>query len=300
MVFGNFSKSIGTEDATKFPNAGENISIKQGNTDLCIDGTALPVATDVYPLHLYNLQSSTDYTIRLDASQFVGNGLVAYLKDNNTNAETLLSGDNTTISFTTKATDAGSYANRYSIVFGASALPVKNITLSVTELRNSQVSVQWRTIGESNIANYQVERSTNGISFTALATVTPSTAHSYSFIDVTHSGAGVYYRIKAVDNVGLVAYSNVVRLNTADRLQLTVYPNPVIGKNFNVDLGSAAAGKYSIILYNKLGQQVYNGVINHNAGGVESINVGSKLATGSYTLNVIGNSQTLKTEIEVK
>ena len=81
---------------------------------------------------------------------------------------------------------------------------------------------------------------------------------------------------------------------------IAVYPNPITGKSLRVNLGKAATGKYSIVIYNKLGQQVYSSSINHNEANIESINLDKKLATGSYTLSFVGNNQTLKTEIEVK
>ena len=303
-VFGsNFSKSISKEDAIKFSNAGENIAFTVAGKDLSINGYPMPSITDVLPIHLYNLQPSTDYTIRLDASQFSSGGVNAFVKDNVSNTQTLLSGDSTVLSFATNVLDAASYANRYSIVFGASALPVSNINLTTTALQGKQVAIRWAVTGEKNILGYMVERSTNGSDFSELASVSPSTSHNYSYIDAFSSNfEGVYYRIKATDNAGKVSYSNVSYLTTTNS-QLTtisVYPNPVTGKSLRVDLGKAATGKYSIVIYNKLGQQVYSSSINHNEANIESINLDKKLATGSYTLSFVGNNQTLKTEIEVK
>ena len=212
----NFTKTFGKEDGPKISNQGENLTFVVANADVSANGWTMPTATDELPMHLYNLKTNTAYSLQLDASQFVGNGLNAYIKDKVLGTQTLLAGDSNLVAFTT-TTDTAAYSNRYSIVFGASPLPVRSIAVTATALANKQVAVKWITVGESNVANYKVERSSNGTSFTTLATASPSTSHNYSFVDATiPSGAGVYYRIKATDNTGAVSYSNVAKLTTYD------------------------------------------------------------------------------------
>lgn len=296
-----FSNSIGKEDGTKISNHGANLTFLVGGKDLCANGWAMPSESDVLPLHLYNLSSNTTYTLKLDASQFIGNGLVAYLKDNTTKTQTLLSGNNNEVSFTT-TTNATAFANRYSIVFGKSALPVSNIILTASSLRNSQVSIQWRTVGENNISSYQVERSTNGTSFTALATVSPSTAHSYNYVDASsNSMSVVYYRIKVIDITGAISFSKVVicQLLIVNH-QISVFPNPVSNGNFSIGLENI--GKYTISLIDKLGHTVYSNTINHsNTTNLESISLNKKVATGSYILKATdANGNTYNTTVIIK
>ena len=287
VVFNSkFSNTVGQEDGLKINNHGENLTFNVSGKDLCANGWSLPKATDELLLHLYNLNTNTAYTLLLGASQFSGNGLSAYIKDNVLGTQTLLAGDSNIVAFTT-TTDTAAYSNRYSIVFGASALPVKSISLTATELANKQVSVKWTTEGESNVSSYKVERSTDGTTFTDLATVSPATSHNYSYIDAsTPTGAGAYYRIKAIDNVGAISYSNIAKLTTYDLGLITVAPNPVTGNSFK--LGLVTTGKYTVSLVDKLGQTVYTTTVNHTAAAtMESIALNKQLPAGSYTVKAI-------------
>ena len=291
----NFSKTMGQEDGPKISNQGENITFVVANADVSANGWTLPAATDELPMHLYNLKTNTAYTLQLDASQFVGNGLSAYIKDKVLGTQTLLAGNSNLVAFTT-TTDTAAYSNRFSIVFGAGALPVRSIAVTATDLANKQIAIKWTAVGESNVASYKVERSVDGKNFTSLATISPSTSHNYSFVDATiPSGAGVYYRIKATDNTGAVSYSNVAKLTTYDlRLTtLTVSPNPLVTKTFKVGLGNS--GKYNLNLVDVLGKTVYTTTLNHTEGTLNNVTLNSKLAAGSYTLKATAENGTIET-----
>ena len=288
VVFNSqFTTGYDKYDASKISNQGENLTFKLGNKDLCANAWGLPTEKDILPLHLYNLQAKTAYTLKLNASEFVGNGLDAYLQDNVANTKSLLSGANNEITFTTGA-DVTAFASRYNIVFGASALPVKNISLTAAKLSGSQVSIKWSTIGESNISSYKIERSSNGNTFAALATVSPSTAHNYSYIDAAATGTN-YYRIKVTDVTGAVSYSSVVKV-AASNNRVSVYPNPVVGANFKIDLGNS--GKYNVNVVNLLGQNVYSTVVNHTSGTLSSVALSKQLAAGNYRLIAVDEDGT--------
>ena len=221
-----FTNAIGQEDGLKISNQGENITFGVAGKELCANGWSLPTDKDVLPIHFFNLRANKVYDLELDASQFNGNGLNAYLKDNLLGTQTLLAGNSNIVEFIT-TTDTAKYSSRYSIVFGTSTLPLNNIALTATLLSNSQVSIKWNVIGERNISNYKVERSTNGTTFIDLATVSAASESYYSFLDSSTSEGGSYYRIKVTDNTGLVSYSKVAEVSTVNHLQLTVAPNPI-------------------------------------------------------------------------
>jgi len=285
-----FSNGSDNYDGAKISNSFENITFSVGGKDLCANAWSMPTATDALSMHLYNLKAKTTYTVKLNASEFVGNGLNAYLKDNVTNTKTLLSGANNEVTFTT-GTDASVYASRYSIVFDAGALPVKNINLTASKLGNNQVTVKWNTNGESNISNYKIERSSNGTNFTELASVSPSATHSYSYIDASATGTN-YYRIKVIDVTGGVSYSAVAKVST-NNAHISVYPNPVTGTNFKVSLGTS--GKYNVSVVNMLGQKVFSTVINHTSGTLSTVAMTKQLAAGNYHLTAVDEDGQLST-----
>ncbi|MFP5042564.1 YCF48-related protein [Parasediminibacterium sp. JCM 36343] len=296
-VFSNsFSPAISKEDSRKFSNGGENIALKQGNTDLSINGLGLPKATDNIPLHLYQIQANTTYTIRIDASQFAANGLQAYLKDKVTGKQTLLSGDSTVVVFTATK-DTATYNSRFSIVFGTVTLPVSSIKLTATPASNGSVKIDWATIGEANVASYTVEHGTDGAAFTAIATqrAANTATAAYSYTDANAAAGANYYRIKATDNNGAVTYSNVVALTTynVERTTFSVYPNPVKGSSLSLRLSNLDNGQYTVSLVNKLGQTVLSKAISHNGAAVEKISIGKGLAAGTYTIRLSNNSGTI-------
>jgi hypothetical protein len=271
VVFGNgFSKTVGKEDAIKFPNAKENLAIKQGVTDLCINGTAMPMISDAFPLHLYNLQPNTSYTIRIDVSQYAGNGMLAYLKDNSLNKQVLLVGDSTVLNFTTSKSDAASYGSRYSIVFGNSPLPISEISLTGTVLRDNSTNIKWSVSGENATINYTVQHSINGTLYTDLAIFGAAYSSEYTYTDKNAIQGANYYRIKMIDNLGKISYSNVVQLSiyASNYASMAIFPNPMVGNKFNLSLVNIINGKYTISLYNKLGKLVYNSVLNHTSSNL--------------------------------
>ena len=301
VVFNSkFSNSIAKEDGLKINNQAENLTFTVSGKDLCANGWGLPTATDGLPLHLYHLNINTAYTLRLDASQFVGNGLSAYINDNLLNKQTLLVGDSNTVSFTT-TTDTAIYSNRYSVVFKPTTLPVRTISLTETKLRGNQVAIKWNVNGVGNVANYTVERSMDGISFNNLVTVPSTTSNNYSFIDAKTANVINYYRIKATDNVGVISYSNVASVVLSNSgYQLSISPNPVTNNSFNISLGNT--GKYTVSLVDKLGHTVYSTIINHATANVlENVVISKRLAAGSYTVTAKGmDGKVLSTEIIIK
>ena len=111
-----------------------------------------------------------------------------------------------------------------------------------------------------------------------------------------------YYRIKVVNNTGSVGYSSVV-VAVAGKAKgaISVYPNPVVGNNFNLQLNNLEAGSYAVRIVNKLGQQVFAKNISHVSGSSSEAIATSKLASGTYTISLTGSNGTAyQTQIEVK
>ena len=293
------SLAIGNEDSKKFPNHGENLAFNQAGTDLCINGLALPKSTDVLPIHLYNLQANTSYTVRFDAAQYSSNGLQAFVQDNVTAAKTAITGNNTTITFTTNASNSSSFANRYSVVFGTSTLPVVSINLTATAQTNG-VAINWSTIGAVNLSNFTLEHSTNGTDFSVLSVQKASNVLGYSYLDASIVDGTVYYRIKATDNLGAVSYSKVITVKlSAIAAKISIFPNPVSGNSFNLSLGKLSAGKYAVGIFNSLGKQVFSKVINHTIS-VEKVSLDSHLALGVYSVKVTDvKGATYQTQLEI-
>lgn len=111
----------------------------------------------------------------------------------------------------------------------ASILPVtlKNFGAS---LQNGQALLQWKTATEINNQYFEVERSTDGINFSAVGRVTGNGSsgieHTYIFKDNTAAPGTYYYRLAQHDLDGTIRYSSIIRLSQKFSVSLVLLPNP--------------------------------------------------------------------------
>ena len=283
--FGN--KTYGPQDALKFSNATDNLAISDKGKNLSIDGRLPATASDAIPLAITK-PTATAYQLSIDATNYINEGFEPMLYDAFKNTTKALGTGNTTISFTVDASNAASFSNRFTILFAPSALPVNSIVASAS-LSNKVATINWNTVGEKNVAAYEVEKSTDAKNFTAIEKVTAKNTATASYTSTDNSvTATTYYRIKAVSTTGAISYSNVAKLTTDNRLpSYSLYPNPLKGKTLNVELANVVAGKYTVSIYNALGQRVSGQTISHTGGSAtHAINIDNSLAAGVYSVTI--------------
>ena len=148
------------------------------------------------------------------------------------------------------------------------------------------INVEWTSEKETNIAYYEVEKSLNGISFNRIATVKATNTNSiftYSNMDDALIGsANLYYRIKIVRKDGIVKYTPVVSVSTANRATIKVYPNPVTNNTFSLLLTNVEKGSYNLSITNSLGRNILMQPINHQGGSANERIVLPATAKGIY------------------
>jgi trimeric autotransporter adhesin len=114
--------------------------------------------------------------------------------------------------------------------FPMTVLPVTLVNFDYTA-RQCNVSLNWLTATELNSKEFVVERSTDGISFTAISTIASlndPNGGAYSYTDRNLAGGDFFYRLRMVDLDGKTQYSGIVhaRIN-CDKPVVTITPNPV-------------------------------------------------------------------------
>ena len=283
--FGN--TTYGAQDALKFASAHDNLSISDKGKNLSIDGRLPATASDAISLKITS-PTATAYQLSVDASNYVSNGFEPLLYDAFKNTTKALGTGSTTISFTVDASNAASFSNRFTILFAPSALPVNSIVASAA-LSNKIATINWNTVGEKNVVAYEVEKSADAKNFTAIEKVTAKNTATASYTSTDNSvTATTYYRIKAISTAGSISYSNVAKLTY--NVQLTtynLYPNPLKGKTLNVELANVVAGKYTVSIYNALGQRVSGQTISHTGGSAtHAISIDNVLAAGVYSVTI--------------
>lgn len=112
------------------------------------------------------------------------------------------------------------------------ALPIELISFDA-ELKDEGVSINWSTAGELDNGFFRVLRSSNGLDFEEVATVsgagTSQIQNNYSLIDNTPFEGINYYRLEDTDLAGNSKYSGIVSVQYTPRTpnSLAIYPNPV-------------------------------------------------------------------------
>ncbi|MBS1495477.1 MAG: T9SS type A sorting domain-containing protein [Bacteroidetes bacterium] len=118
---------------------------------------------------------------------------------------------------------------------GFSVLPLQFINFTAAKKDNT-IELNWKTANEINVNHFEVERSTDGLTFSVIKSLSAKNQqqNSYTITDVPGnqlwSEPQFYYRIKQVDNNRLYKYSNIVRVNWISKMDVSIAPNPVKDK----------------------------------------------------------------------
>jgi hypothetical protein len=181
----------------------------------------------------------------------------------------------------------------------AAVLPVTFTDVSAS-LTSGVAKITWGIGVEINTASYEIEKSTDGVSYSSIGSVAATNAGKYSYIDASPASGVNLYRIKAVDKDGKLTYSSVVRINSASAsvASLSVYPNPVIGGQLNVQLGNFAKGNYQMRLIGINGQTAFTkSVVSDGGSSSFSVQLPGSVVKGLYQLELTDgiSSRTVKT-----
>ena len=109
----------------------------------------------------------------------------------------------------------------------ASPLPVTFLGVTAVQT-NTGVMVRWDVADEVDVQEYQLEKSTDGASFTTVKTVSAEGKNVYGTTDASPKLPVVYYRIKSVDLDGSIKHSGIIKLTNGSSYANTLraYPSP--------------------------------------------------------------------------
>lgn len=114
------------------------------------------------------------------------------------------------------------------------ALPVTLKTLTAEAIDNKYIQVKWTTALEIDNAGFALERSQDGVNFTAIEWIkgngNSTIEHNYSYDDMNLMPGTYYYRLKQVDNDGSSEYSaGIVSATITPNGTIAITPNPTTG-----------------------------------------------------------------------
>jgi len=177
---------------------------------------------------------------------------------------------------------------------GLNGLPVSFTDVKAFE-KGAGVQVEWTNATESDMSAYVIERSSNGVDFTAIGQTAPRSNQfdrvSYTYLDANPLSGTNFYRVKAVELTGKNVYTKALRVDIGRSPKgISLYPNPVRGSEITIGF-SAQKGQYSLNVLNTSGQVVYRQQLNHAGGTVaQSVNLPSTLKAGVYNVLISGDN----------
>ncbi len=168
-------------------------------------------------------------------------------------------------------------------------LPIDFVKFEVFKA-NTSSQLKWEIAQPTSSAQFEIQRSSDGIHFNAIGIVSATSNTIFSFVDVHPNLTDKnYYRIKVVDAKGVKKYTEVKLIRFGRSNEMEIYPIPA-QTNLNVLLGDDYINKkISVILYNAQGQKIMVTNI-AKASSREVLNV-EQLASGVYHLKVMSNDQ---------
>ena len=289
----NFSNDLDDDDAYKIANSTENVSLKRNGKLLSVERHNIIGIKDTFFLNLGNVRVQ-NYEWQLEMDNLDQPGLTGFFEDNYLQTIIPLDLDGSTnVNFNIENIPGSYAADRFMIVFSQ---PTGALSVTFTSVKaysqSSNINVEWKVDNESNINQYIVEKSINGIQFTSVASLQAISNNggsaSYAISDTKPVEGYNYYRIKSVDLNGTTAITNIVKVLMGEIGQeITVYPNPVINGKINLVLNNQPAGKYNIRIFNKAGQVIKECLIQHSQGNsTEAIQLDNYIPHGIYHLEV--------------
>jgi hypothetical protein len=179
-------------------------------------------------------------------------------------------------------------------------LPVE-LTSFTAKAFVGKVQLDWTTATEINNSGFEIERSFDGNTFSAVGFVrgngTTTEPRSYSFTDdIQVNGIQtIYYRLKQVDFNGSVNYSEVVSVVPEIPIEYALgqnYPNP-FNPSTKIKYSVPQNGLVSIVVYDLTGQKIAtllnevkepgNYDIDFNAAGLSSGVYFYRMTAGNFT-----------------
>lgn len=298
----NNNAGLDGNDAIQMSNTDEDVAISQSGSLLSIESRPLADIGDTVLLNIARLRE-INYEWEFTATNFSTLGLTAYLQDNFTNTETIISlTGSTVIAFTVTSDVASKAANRFRIVYRPTVpLPV-NINSIKAYQKQAGVQVEWIVSNEINLDKYEVEKSNSSFKFELLATVATkansSTENSYAAFDAKPFSGTNFYRLKAIDKNGEFKYSEIVKVNFANvKSSISVYPNPTKGDQVFINVDNLPTGKYELRVTNTLGQELFKKSLFSNGNTNQQIINTMHWAKGMYNITLVGADTQLQQTI---
>ncbi len=182
-------------------------------------------------------------------------------------------------------------ADEFSSTVPVTLLEFKGIGQQVKNL------LLWSTATENNSKGFELQRSIDGIAFSALSFINSKAVDGnsnavldYEFTDSKPLAFNNYYRLKQVDKDGHTNYSSIVLLKgnrTSNAGIVALYPNPVTDILHVLVTGKEGTG-ITLMIHDAAGKAVATQSLQVSSGGSNTVRFNvSGLSKGVYVLKMV-------------
>lgn len=175
---------------------------------------------------------------------------------------------------------------------GNNTLPLHHLDLSAV-LHGTIVDLTWYAENEMSTNRFIIQRSTDGTNFSDISVVNVNgvinTLTRYQAPDDIQQLVNIpviYYRIRALDVINRVAYSNVVSIRVNKTTGVMVWPNPFVNE-IRISYNASAGAKLDVKLVDNAGRIVKQAEFSISRGQNSfAINGMDMLSKGNYFLRI--------------
>ncbi len=298
-----YCNCVDYDDAWKMTNPGENWGLLRTSTTLVVERRkAIPLSDTSY-IRMWNLQQR-NYAMQVIARNLNHPGLIGFVKDNYTNTSIPFGlNDTSYINFTVDANPASGAQNRFIEIFESTLqapVPVLFTGIKLSR-KDAIVSVEFSVDNELSVNDYALQHSQDGNDFKDIKHIQPfNNGRSMQYKeDAGNCAEGDnFYRIKALSTDGKIYFSTIAKITGPGAgLGITVYPNPVVNKQVQVQLALGTEGKYHVMAVSATGRVYDLGTVLANAiQSSQTINLPAVMMPGIYRLQFLGPDNSIHTK----
>ncbi len=256
-IYGNNSTA-----AVSYTRFGTTQNLEPQTYDLWVDG--------VFVLNTAkgNLPADTD----IDSFMFIG--------ENSTNNDAIIYIDDI----------------EYSNTLTLTTLPI-SLTSFTGKPRDQSILLNWETASEINNRYFEILKSVNGNTFTAIGTLkgcgTTNTKKTYSFVDENPAAGTNYYQLVQYDLDGKSTKSKIIAVKSPiASSSLTVYAAP---GSVNISINAANETDGALQIFDITGKKINETKLNVRKG-VNTLGLPLNLNSGIYIINFVTASKVISSK----
>lgn len=171
--------------------------------------------------------------------------------------------------------------------------------------KERSVVLTWKIVSEENAWKYEVEKSADARVFIKIGEVMATGGYgtiNYGFTDEHPVPGNNYYRLKALDLDHSFTFTRIVKVANQDVTGTSeLYPNPVTGNSFNLELLNIVKGRYELTIVNTAGQIIFTKKVEHPGGTASQLIIlPNHVVTGIYSIEIKGESTKINKKLIIK